>query len=117
DWNADTSDEDDPTISYNVEWKLSINKRRQAGQSELGISGSPRKFWQEILEPELAIHSAKKPCQADETKIVLSTTHRGTPNITKSYPKLEVNWPYAQKQLQKWAKLPKTGKDDNVITL
>lgn len=117
DWNADTSDEDNPTISYNVEWKLSINKRRQAGQSELGISGSPRRFWQEVLEPELALHSAKKPCQADETKIVLSTTHRGTPKITKSYPKLEVNWSYVLKQLQKWTELPKTGKDDNVITL
>ena len=116
-WNADTSDDDNRAIEYNVEWKLSINKRRQAGQSELGVSQSPRRFWRDVLKPELAAQNAKKPCRADETQIVLSTTHRRTSKITKCYPKLDVNWSFIEKQLQKWAKLPQTGKDANIITL
>ncbi|KAL6898631.1 hypothetical protein GGI43DRAFT_408187 [Trichoderma evansii] len=42
----DTSDEEEPesTIPYNVEWKLSINHRKRAGQSELDIVESPQKF-------------------------------------------------------------------------
>jgi hypothetical protein len=81
-WNPETSDEDEPTIPYNVEWKLSINHRRRAGESEPGIDVSPRNFWKHTLQPKLVKASAKKPCQVDDTEIVMSTTHRKTRPLT-----------------------------------
>jgi hypothetical protein len=115
----DTSDEEEPelTIPYNVEWKLSINNRRRAGQSELGIVEPPREFWRHVLEPKLAKEIAKKPCQANETKIVLSTTRRSTPPITRSFEELDVDWSFVKKQLQKWKKLPNKSKSRNVTTV
>ncbi|KAL7917023.1 hypothetical protein ACQKWADRAFT_307802 [Trichoderma austrokoningii] len=116
-WNIDTSDEEEPTNPYNAEWKLSINNRRRAGQSELGIEESPRKFWRRVLEPKLVKERAKKPCLANETKIVLSTTHRRTPPITMSFEELDVDWSFVKKQIQEWNKLPNTSKGRNVITV
>ncbi|KAL7917744.1 hypothetical protein ACQKWADRAFT_324403 [Trichoderma austrokoningii] len=98
---VDTSDEE-PTIPYNVEWKLSINNWRRAGQSELGI--------------KLAKETVKKPCQANETKFVLSTTHRNTPPITMSFEELDIDWPFVKKQLQEWNKLPNK-KGRNMVTV
>lgn len=40
-WTSD-EDEDELPIPYNVEWKLSINRRRRAGELETGIEMSPR---------------------------------------------------------------------------
>ena len=53
-------DEDEPTKPYNIDCKLSINKRRRAGESEPGIVTSLRKFWKRTFEPKLAEACAKK---------------------------------------------------------
>ncbi|KAH7108890.1 hypothetical protein B0J13DRAFT_527170 [Dactylonectria estremocensis] len=53
DWEPDRSYEGEPTIRYNVEWKLSVKNRDQAGESELGIVISPHKFWKHVLQPKV----------------------------------------------------------------
>lgn len=66
-----SSDEDEPSKPYNVEWKLSINTRRQAGESEPGIVVSPQSFWKRTLKPKLDEACAKKPCEVNKTDIII----------------------------------------------
>ncbi|KAL7920858.1 hypothetical protein ACQKWADRAFT_297567, partial [Trichoderma austrokoningii] len=78
-----------PALVSSTAWNIDT---RRAGQSELGIEESPRKFWRRMLEPKLAKERAKKPCLANETKIMLSTTHHRTPPITISFKELNINY-------------------------
>ncbi|KAM0390251.1 hypothetical protein ACHAPZ_011622 [Fusarium culmorum] len=77
-WEPNRSYEGEPTIRYNVEWKLSAKNRCQAGETELDIVISPRKFWKYVLQSKLTEASADKPWKEDKTKLVLSVTDRKT---------------------------------------
>ena len=77
---------------------LSINDRERAGESELGIVISPRKFWKHVLQPKIAAETSKKPREADVTKLVPSVSDRKTHNIKKQFPKLDINWQLVTKQ-------------------
>ncbi|KDN72117.1 hypothetical protein CSUB01_11736 [Colletotrichum sublineola] len=104
DWEPGRSYDIEPTIRYNVEWKLSVKNRGQAGESELDVVISPRKFWKHVLRPKLIDASANKPWKADKTKLVLSVTDRKTSNITKQFQELLIDWPFVIKQLREWSK-------------
>lgn len=79
DWDPERSCEGERTIRYNVEWELFVKNRGQAGESELDIVVSPRKFWKHILLPKLNDASANRPWKEDATKLVLSVTDRDRP--------------------------------------
>lgn len=110
DWEPERSYKDEPTIRYNVEWKLLVKNRGQAGESELDVVISPQKFWKHVLGPKVADASANKPWKEEATKLVLSVTDHKTGKITKRSPKLEINWPFVAKQLQEWSKFLSDGK-------
>ncbi|KAH8652835.1 hypothetical protein BGZ61DRAFT_468434 [Ilyonectria robusta] len=110
DWEPERSYEGEPTIRYNVEWKLSVKNREQAGESELDIVISPHKFWKHVLRPKVTVASANKPWKEVETKLVLSVTDRKTANIRKRFSKLVVDWLFVEKQLQEWSKFLNDGK-------
>ena len=93
-----------------MQWKICLKKREQTGESELGIVISPRKFWKHVLYPKVTAATADKLWKEDDTKVVLSVTDRKTANITKRYPKLEVDWKYVSKQLQDWSRFIADGK-------
>lgn len=110
DWDPERAYDGEPTIHYNVEWKLFVKNRGQAGESELDVVISPRKFWKHILQPKLADASANKPWKEDATKLILSATDRKTGKITKRFPKLEIDWSFVARQLRKWSKFLEAGK-------
>ncbi|EJP60902.1 uncharacterized protein BBA_10145 [Beauveria bassiana ARSEF 2860] len=95
-YDCQTSDEDELTIPYNVEWKL---------------------FWRRLLQPKLETAMEKKPCRVDDTEIVMSTTHRSTGPFRKRFANLDIEWLVIEKQLQDWNELPNTGKKRNLITI
>ncbi|GJC88125.1 hypothetical protein ColLi_10963 [Colletotrichum liriopes] len=100
DWEPERSYNSEPTIRYNVEWKLFVKNRGQAGESELDVVISPRKFWKHVLRPKLTDASANKPWKEEKTKLVLSVTDRKTGHITKQFPELDVDWPFVTKQFR-----------------
>lgn len=116
---SDTSDEEDPTIPYNVQWKLSIKNRKQVARTELNIKKPIRVFWQEVLKEKLdkAIKKTKKNCEANSTDIILSTTHHGTKNVTLSFDDLDIDWRAVDRQRKEWNNLPATRKKPNVVTI
>ncbi|KID82006.1 hypothetical protein MGU_10660 [Metarhizium guizhouense ARSEF 977] len=116
---SETSDEDDLTIPYNIQWKLSINRRRRGGCSELGVVTPVRIFWQDVLEAKLdkAVKKMKKSCEASSTEIRLTTTHHGTPPVDLSFDELNIDWQAVDKQRRAWNTLPVSRKKHNVITI
>ncbi|KZL80461.1 hypothetical protein CI238_13420 [Colletotrichum incanum] len=110
DWEPERSYDGEPTTRYNVEWKLFVKNRGQAGESELDVVISPRKFWKHVLQPKVADASAGKPWKEDATKLILSVTDRKTGKITKRFPKLEVDWSFVTRQLREWSKFLDDGK-------
>ncbi|KAK3369554.1 hypothetical protein B0T24DRAFT_632826 [Lasiosphaeria ovina] len=109
-WEPERSYLGEPTIRYNVEWKLFAKNRGQAGESELDIVISPRQLWNHILRPKVTDACANKPWKEEETKLVLSVSDRKTSNITKRFPKLDVDWSFVAKQLKDWSKFLGDGK-------
>lgn len=109
-WEPERSYDTEPTIRWNMEWKILVKNREQAGESELNIVISPRKFWKHVLRTKVADASANKPWKEDVTKLILSVTDRKTGKITKRYPKLGVDWSFVTKRLQEWSKFLNDGK-------
>ncbi|RFN43710.1 hypothetical protein FIE12Z_12052 [Fusarium flagelliforme] len=111
DWEPERWYEDEPTIRYNMEWKLFAKNRNQAGETELNIVIiSPRKFWNHVLRPKLAGACINKPWKEDKTKIVLSVTDHKTGKIIKEFPKLDVKWSFISKQIREWSPFLNSGK-------
>lgn len=100
DWEHGRSYEGEPTIYYNLEWKLSVKNRKQAGESELHVVLSPRELWKHVLRRKVANASAKKPWKEEKTMLMLSINTRPASKITKEFPKLDVNWSFITRQLQ-----------------
>ncbi|RKK81781.1 hypothetical protein BFJ68_g17590 [Fusarium oxysporum] len=115
DWEPNRSYEGEPTIRYNIEWKLSAKNRCQAGETELDVVISPRKFWKYVLQPKLTEASADKPWKEDKTKLVLSVTDRKTAKITKEYPKLDVKWSFIAQRLRDWSPFLNNGKKITIM--
>lgn len=116
-WEPNRSYEGEPTIRYNIEWKLSAKNRYQAGETELDIVVSPRQFWKYVLQPKLAEATADKPWKEDKTKLVLSVTDRKTGKTTTEYPKLDVKWSFIAQRLRDWALSLNDGKKITIMLI
>ena len=95
-----------------MEWKLTLNKRVAAKETEGDLVVAPSEFWNEELSSKLEdiIKSRGKPYKADAATIVISVNDRSERDITKRFKELQIDWPIIEKQLQAWSHLLRIGK-------
>ena len=114
DWLPGESYDDQPPscIRYVMEWKLTLNKRVAAKQTEDDLVLAPSDFWNEELSPKIAdiANSIGKPCKADATTIVISVNDRSEKDKTKRFEQLQIDWSIVERQLQAWSHLLRIGK-------
>lgn len=114
DWDPDQSyDEQPPTcVRYTLEWKLTLNRRAAAKQTEDGLVLAPSSFWKEQLSSKIAdiVKSTSKSYEPEATTIVISVNDRSERDITKRFEKLQIDWPIIERQLQAWSHLLRIGK-------
>jgi hypothetical protein len=117
DWSEDLAyDEHPPTcIHYSIEWKLTINNRMAAKDTEQDLVLVPHAFWETFLQPKLEKLLDKKlpsnkSFKADETNVVVSVTDRSERDLVKRFDELDIEWPILEKQLQVWRRLLRAGK-------
>lgn len=109
---GESYDEQPPScMHYVMEWKLTLNKRVAAKQTE-DLVLAPSDFWNEELSSKIVdiSNSIGKPCTADATTIVMSVNDRSERDITKRFEQLQINWSIVEKQLQAWSHLLRIGK-------
>ena len=114
DWDPDQSyDEQPPTcMHYTMEWKLTLNRRAAAKQTEDDLVLAPSSFWRERLLSKISdiAKSTGKPYEAEATTIIMSVNERSERDITKRFEKLQIDWPVVERQLQAWSHLLRIGK-------
>ena len=99
-------------MHYIMEWKLTLNRRVAAKQTENDLVVAPSDFWNEELSSQIAdiVKSTGKSCEADATTIAISVNDHSEYDITKRFEKLEIDWLIVERQLQTWSHLLRIGK-------
>jgi hypothetical protein len=117
DWNEDNAyDERPPTcIHYSIEWKLILERKLIAKETEPDLVLTPSAFWTTVLQPRLDKLSARKLLQnkcfsTDETIVVVSVTDRTERDVNKRFDDLDIDWKIVEKQLETWSHLFHIGK-------
>ncbi|KAK4097376.1 hypothetical protein N658DRAFT_291647 [Parathielavia hyrcaniae] len=99
-------------MHYIMEWKLTLNKKTAAKQTEDNLVVAPSDFWNEELASKIAdiVQSTGKSYKADATTIAISVNDRSERDITKHFKELQIDWPVVEKQHQGWSHLLRIGK-------
>ncbi|KAK8120309.1 hypothetical protein PG999_004429 [Apiospora kogelbergensis] len=95
-------------IRYDVEWKVTFNRRSKAEDTEQDVTLSPREFWESSLRRKLENVAEKKfpankSFQVEDTKMIVSVT--GKRKLKKRYDGLDIDWAALEKQLRSWSYL------------
>ena len=114
DWVPGESYDDQPPfcIHYRLEWKLTLNKRTVAKQTEKDLVVAPSDFWTEKLSSKITAiaQSTGKTCEPSATIMALSVNERNEDPVNNYYPQLDIDWPDVERQLQAWGHLLRIGK-------
>ena len=117
DWSEDLAyDEYPPTcIHYSMEWKLTVNGRVAAKDTEQNLVLAPNAYWDVALRSKLDKLLRKKlpsnkAYRADDTNVVLSVTDRSERDLVKRFDELDIDWDVLEKQLEAWGQLFRAGK-------
>jgi len=112
DWSEDkTYDEHPPTcIHYSIEWKLTVNSKLVAKDTEPNLVLAPNAFWTTVLRSKLNNLLARKLPQnksyrVDDTSVVVFVTDRTERDLVKRFDDLNIEWTILEKQLQTWGYL------------
>ncbi len=109
-------DEHPPTcIHYSIEWKLTVNGRVIAKDTEQNLVLAPNAYWETVLRSKLDKLLRKKlpsnkVFRADDTNFVLSVTDRSERDLVKRFDELDIDWDVLEKQLEAWGRLFHAGK-------
>ena len=102
------------SIIYLIEWKVTLNNRILAKNTEQDLVLKPSSYWQQIKEK--ADHVVrrkiirKQRVRADDTTVVVSVNDRQHRDLTKHFEDTDVNWTAIEKQLLMWENLFLEGK-------
>lgn len=109
-------EEETPThLSYNVEWRLMVNKKAIARDTEQGVVLHPADCWQLLLQPRLEAAlrqnvTAPHRVRPHKTDVVISVTGRSGRPLRKQFEGTEVDWIVVEKQLVAWSDLFRAGR-------
>lgn len=117
DWDEDNAYDEHPLtyIHYSIEWKLVVEKKLIAKETEPNLVLTPSAYWTTVLRPRLDKLAARKLPQnkcfgADETIVTVSVTDRTERDVNKRFDDLDIDWRMLEKQLQTWSPLLLIGK-------
>jgi hypothetical protein len=98
-WNENEMyDEEPPTcLHYSIEWKVTLNNKILAKDTEPDLVLAPRFYWSLFLRDKLEKLLQKKlplskRVACEDTNVVVPVTERSKRDLTKRFDKMDVNW-------------------------
>ncbi|KAJ9658920.1 hypothetical protein H2201_007570 [Coniosporium apollinis] len=109
-WDGINSYEEEvPTLlHYSVEWKVVVNNKVVARDTEQDVVLVPIAYWHMVLEPKLQKllqkkYGANRQVQCDDTNVIVSVSDRTQRDLVKRFDELKIEWPIIAKQLEEWS--------------
>lgn len=103
------------SIKYLIEWKVTLNNRFLAKDTEQDLAYKPNTYWRKIKEKAERIVQRKKPrnqrVRLDDTVVTVTVDHRSQHDLTKYFEGTEVDWSHIEAQLLRWGNLCRQGKN------
>jgi hypothetical protein len=109
-------EEDIPSrLRYSIEWKVAVNNRVVAKDTEQDIVLVPAAYWHMYLKPKVEKLLSKKVAhdrhvEYDDTRVIVSVNDRSERDLTKRLDSMDIDWSVVEKQLLQWGELFRAGK-------
>jgi hypothetical protein len=109
-------DEDIPSrLRYSIEWKVVINNKALAKDTEQDIVLAPSAYWRLYLKDKVEkLLGRKLPhgrhVKCDDTSVVASVNDRSERDLTKRFDDMDIEWSLVERQLMRWGGLFRSGK-------
>jgi hypothetical protein len=117
DWDKEKDYSIDPPecIRYTIIWKVKLNNRMIARDTEQDIVLAAAAHWPMFLQAKLdALLSKKvasgKRIKPDDSNVVVSINERSERDLVRRFDEVNVDWSVLEKQLLSWGELLRAGK-------
>jgi hypothetical protein len=109
-------DEETPSrLRYSIEWKVVVNNKVVAKDTEQDLVLVPNAYWHLCLKPKVEKLLDKKVAhnrhvEFDDTSVVVSVNDRSQRDLTKRFDSMDVDWSVIERQLTRWSEFFRAGK-------
>lgn len=109
-------EEDIPSrLRYSIEWKVAVNNRVVAKDTEQDLVLVPAAYWHMYLKTKVEKLSSRKVghnrhVEYDDTSVIVSVNDRSERDLTKRFDNMNIEWPVVERQLIRWGELFRAGK-------
>lgn len=102
-------------LHYSIEWKVAVNNRVVAKDTEQDLVLVPIAYWHMVLQPKFEKLLQKKlgpnrHVRCDDTEVKVSISDRTQRDLVKRFDDLDISRPIIAKQLEAWGERFRSGK-------
>lgn len=109
-------EEDTPShLRYSIEWKIAVNNRAIAKDTEQDIVLAPAVYWRMYLQAKVEKLVDKKlprssHMELDDIGVVASVKDRSESDLTKRFDDMNIDWSVIEKAFVRWSEPFRAGK-------
>jgi hypothetical protein len=103
------NEEHQSSIHCTIEWRVTLNNRVVAKDTEQDLALDPDLYWQDIRQKAETILRRKvarnRRVRLDDTTVVVSVNDRSQRDLTKRFEITDIDWTAIKTQLSMWETL------------
>jgi hypothetical protein len=109
-------EEDTPShLRYSIEWKIAVNSRAVAKDTEQDVVLAPAVYWRMYLQAEVEKLVEKKlprssHVELDDVGVVASVKDRSESDLTKRFDDMNIDWSVIERQFVRWSEPFRAGR-------